>query len=91
MNKLPLTLLIMLVLALTSPLTLINISAQFNGNGYSTWTFIDVSDKTVNVIGETIGSLQGQPFAGWYTDTVAYDPSTGTCLLYTSPSPRDRG
>lgn len=80
MNKLALTLLIILILALISPLTLININAQSN-NDSPTWTFIDAGDKAVNVTGETIGKSQGQPFAGWYTDTVVYDPDTNITVV----------
>ena len=47
----------------------------------SPWTPIDVSSYTVTVAGETIGSQQGQPFAGWYTDTVAVDPDTETIIV----------
>lgn len=46
----------------------------------SAWTPIDVSNKTVDVVGEKTGSLQGKSFAGWYTDTTVADPSTETII-----------
>ncbi len=35
----------------------------------------------MDIIGEKVGSLQGQPFAGWYTDTAVVDPDTGTVVI----------
>lgn len=48
---------------------------------YNTTVHIDSSNYPVEVVGEDIGSLQPQPFSGWYTDTIAYDPETGTIAI----------
>ena len=47
----------------------------------NTTTSMDVSNYTVDVVGEKVGSLQGQSFAGWYTDTAVVDPDTGTVVV----------
>ena len=51
--------------------------------------------KSKAVLGVSAGMLMVScgAYTGGYseTDGVYYDPNTDTCLLYTSPSPRDRG
>ncbi len=48
---------------------------------FTTWTILDASPHGVKVVGEDIGRYQNQPFKGWYTDTVAIDPSTKTIVI----------
>ncbi len=62
--------------ALRSP-----IPTNTNSNNPATWTPLDTSEYTIDAVGEKIGSLQGQSFAGWYTDTVVVDPGTGTIVV----------
>ncbi len=72
-------------LMLTSNLTLsIKIKQINNTNPVkdpSGWTPIDVSEYTVDVVGEKTGSAEGQPFKGWYTDTVVVDKDSGTIIV----------
>jgi len=68
-----------ITLAILFILILFQIQYGVIGNP-SAWTPIDVSNKTVDVVGEKTGSLQGKSFAGWYTDTTVADPSTGTVI-----------
>ena len=50
-------------------------------NDSSKWTFLDSSWYSVDVVGEEIGVLEGQSFAGWYTDTVVVDNESGTIIV----------
>ncbi len=47
----------------------------------SAWTSIDTSSYSVKLVGEDIGELEGQDFAGWYTDTVIVDRDTNTIVI----------
>lgn len=49
-------------------------------DSHGVWTPIDVSDKSIDVVGEKIGRY-GYGFAGWYTDTVKVDPHTSTIVI----------
>ena len=45
------------------------------------WSPIDTSDFDVKLVGEDVGRLEGQQFAGWYTDSVVVDRRTGTIIV----------
>ena len=79
-------LIILIASSMTQPYTFnilgSGIVAQAQGqDDPATWTPLDTSEYSVDVVGEKTGSLQGQPFAGWYTDTVVVDKDTGTIVI----------
>lgn len=51
-------------------------------NDPATWTSIDVSDKTVDVVGEKIGNSYDYDLVSspWYSDTTVVDPDTDTVV-----------
>ncbi len=42
---------------------------------------VDTSGKEIDVVGEATGSPGSYDFAGWYTNTVAFDPGTKTAAV----------
>ena len=71
-----------ILFSLLSPFTnmpgiILSIGQSWHGN----WTFIDSSPYSIDLVGEKVGSLQEQSFAGWYTDTAVADPDTGTIII----------
>ncbi len=54
--------------------------APFQADSYSTWTVVDGSNFTVEVLGEDIGSQQSTSFAGWYTDSIVVDSSNNVIV-----------
>ena len=75
--------LIMLTLLLISTLNVLTtpIKAEAQSSESPRWTFIDSTHREVEVLGEDIGKAQGQPFAGWYTNTAVYDPNSKTLIV----------
>ena len=51
--------------------------------------FLDTPDNDTSYF--TIGNLPETMGYGKHGFTIAYNDPTDSCLLYTSPSPRDRG
>ena len=51
----------------------------------------DVSGQTITKITETLSALQDIQTALEVIQPHLFDIQYGACLLYTSPSPRDRG
>ena len=45
------------------------------------WSPIDTSEYEPVIVGGSIGSLEGESFAGWYSSTVVVDNGTDTLIV----------